>query len=442
MKRLILALIVLLAGALPAQALDIQTVDVPGVGTAWLVENHSLPIIAVQLAFRNAGTAQDPQAKEGTATFVAGLLNEGAGDMDAAAFQQRLEELAIEMSFAAERDESFAVMKTLTENRREAFRLLGLALSQPRFDADAIERVRQQLFAAVAQAEQTPSAVAAKRWYAAAFAGHPYGRPKEGSVDSLKVITRDDLRAFAASHFARGSLVIAIVGDVTPEEAKALLGQAFGALPEKATPAAVAEVKASPPAGIEVVNRPIPQSTFVFGHAGIKRDDPDWYAAQVMNYTLGGGGFSSRLVNKVREKRGLAYYIYTIFAPFDHAGIMLGSVGTQNERAAESIDIIRTEITKMRDGGATEAELALAKKYLTGSYPLSFASSGKIAGELVALQLDGFAPDFVAKRNAYIEAVTLDDVNRVAKRLLSPENLHWVVVGAPDGVTSTVPVVK
>ena len=439
MKRLMLALAFLLVGILPARALDIQPIDVPNVGAAWLVENHSLPIVAVHLAFRDAGTAQDPQTKEGVATFVAGLLNEGAGDMDAAAFQQRLEELTIEMSFAAERDESFAVMRTLSENRTEAFRLLGLALSQPRFDADAIERVRKQLFAVVAQNEQTPAAAAAKRWYADAFAGHPYGRPKEGSVDSLKTITRDDLRAFAASHFARGSLVIAIVGDVTPEEAKTLLISAFGALPEKATPAPLSEVKASPPAGIEVVARPIPQSTIVFGHAGIKRDDPDWYAALVMNYTLGGGGFSSRLVNEVREKRGLAYYVYTTFSPLDHAGLLLGSVGTQNERAAQSIDIIRTEITKMRDGGATEAELALAKKYLTGSYPLSFASSSKIAGELMGMQLEGFTTDFVNKRNGYIEAVTLADVNRVAKRLLAPENLYWVVVGAPDGVTSTVP---
>lgn len=442
MKRLILALVVTLVGILPARAIEIQTIDVPGVGTAWLVENHSLPIIAIQAAFRQAGTAQDPQAKEGAATFVAGLMNEGAGDMDAAAFQQRLEELAIEMSFAAERDESFAFMKTLSENRGEAFRLLGLALSQPRFDADAIERVRKQLFAAVAQGEQTPAAVATKRWYAAAFAGHPYGRPKEGTSDSLKAIARDDLRAFAAGHFARGSLVIALVGDVTPKEAKTLLSQAFGALPEKATPAPLSEVTATPPAGIEVVARPIPQSTIVFGHAGIKRDDPDWYAALVMNYTLGGGGFSSRLVNEVREKRGLAYYVYTTFSPLDHAGLLLGSVGTQNERAAQSIDIIRTEITKMRDGGATEAELALAKKYLTGSYPLSFASSGKIAGELVGMQLEGFTTDFVNKRNGYIEAVTLADVNRVAKRLLSPENLYWVVVGAPDGVTSTIPAVK
>jgi zinc protease len=442
MTRLLTAVLACFLSFSGAHAMDIRAVSIPDIGTYWLVEDHTYPMIAVRVAVREAGSAYDPDGKAGLAALTAGLLNEGAGDMNAEAYQGRLEDLAIDLGFSTDRDNLIVSLRTLSEHRAEAFRLMGLALSAPRFDPDAVERVRHQMLSLVAQEEESPSSSAALRWYARAFAGHPYSSPQNGTRESLKAITRKDLQTFAANHYARNALVISVVGDVTEEEATILIKSAFNALPFAAASVPVAKVAPTPPAGIEIIERPIPQSTVIFGHAGISRNDPDWFAAQVMNYILGGGGFASRLVNEVREKRGLAYSVSSSFNDLAAADLFVGSVGTKNERVKESIELIRLEMEKLKAEGATEEEVVAAKKYLTGSYPLAFASNAQIAGQLLVLQLKGYGPEFVAQRNSYIEAVTLEDVNRVAARLLRPDQVYWVVVGAPDGLESTVPVAE
>lgn len=425
--------------AFPARAMDVQVISVPDVGEVWLVENHNLPIVAVEIAFRDAGAAQDPADKAGLATFAAGLLDEGAGDMDAIAFRTRLEDLSIALSFEAGRDHLFGHMKTLSDNKAEAFRLLGLAVTAPRFENEAVERVRNQLLAAIAQEEQQPGSVASRSWYARAFPDHPYGRPVIGSAETVAALKAEDLRDLAASRLARGNLLIAVVGDMTPDEVRELVRNAFRGLPESARLAEIPEATPAPPPGILVIDRPVPQSTVIYGQPGIKRHDPDWYPAYVMNYVLGGGGFASRLVNEVRELRGLAYSVSSYLNPLARAGLIVGSVGTQNERAKESIDIISAEFARMREEGITVEELEGAKKYLTGSYALNFDTSPAIAAQLLAIRLENFGPDYIEKRNGYIEAVTLEQVNDVARRLLKPEALSWVVVGRPAGVTTTAP---
>lgn len=425
--------------AFPARAMDVQVISVPDVGEVWLVENHNLPIVAVEIAFRDAGAAQDPADKAGLATFAAGLLDEGAGDMDAIAFRTRLEDLSIALSFEAGRDHFFGHMKTLSDNKAEAFRLLGLAVTAPRFEDEAVERVRNQLLAAIAQEEQQPGSVASRSWYARAFPDHPYGRPVIGSAETVAALKAEDLRDLAASRLARGNLLIAVVGDMTPDEVRELVRNAFRGLPESARLAEIPEATPAPPPGILVIDRPVPQSTVIYGQPGIKRHDPDWYPAYVMNYVLGGGGFASRLVNEVRELRGLAYSVSSYLNPLARAGLIVGSVGTQNERAKESIDIISAEFARMREEGITVEELEGAKKYLTGSYALNFDTSPAIAAQLLAIRLENFGPDYIEKRNGYIEAVTLEQVNDVARRLLKPEALSWVVVGRPAGVTTTAP---
>ncbi|MDA5193945.1 M16 family metallopeptidase [Govanella unica] len=427
-----------LAFVAPARAMDIQVVPVQGVGQVWLVENHSLPIIAVDLAFKGAGAAQDPDGKVGLATFVSGMLDEGAGDLDSQAFQKRLSDLSISLSFSVGQDDFAGSMKTLTENREEAFRLLGLSINAPRFDAADIDRVRDQLIAAINESEQRPATVASREWAARAYPGHAYGRPVGGRLQTIPAITRADLAAFADAKFARGNLIIVVVGDIDAAEVSKLVAGAFAPLPEKPNLIPVPDMVAVPPAGILVIDRPIPQSNIVFGLPGIKRDDPEWFPASVMNYVLGGGGFASRLMDEVREKRGLAYSVRTGLSPQDHSGLLLGSVGTRNDSAKDSIDIIRRETAKMHDSGITAAELDGAKKYLTGSYPLAFDTSPNIAAQLLAIRLEGFATDYVEKRNGYIEAVTLEQTNASAKRLLDAEAISWLVVGRPTGISSTV----
>ncbi len=434
--RAAVALVLLVLFAPVAGATDVQRVVSPGGIEAWLVEAHEIPVLSVSIAFRG-GAATDPAGKEGLANMVSGLLDEGAGDLDSQAFQSRLEDLAIRLSFDAGLDSFDVDLKTLSENTDEAFRLLGLALARPRFDPGPVERVRAQIQVGLARRQSDPNYIARRTWFAAAFPNHPYGRPVSGTPESVARLTIDDLRGFMARAIARDRMVIGVSGDITPDKLATLLDSTFGALPEKGAEIDVPHATPQAPGRLIVKKRPIPQSIVIFGGEGLRRKDPDYYAAYVMNHILGGGGFTSRLTNEVREKRGLAYGVYSYLSPLDHAELFLGRVATKNSRVAESIRIIRKEIARMRDRGATEAELADAKTYLTGSFPLRLDTNDKIAGMLVGIQLEGLGIDYIDKRNGYIEAVTLADVNRMAKRLLKPEELEIVVVGEPEGIKPT-----
>jgi zinc protease len=418
---------------LSAQAVEVQRVISPGGIEAWLIEDHANPILAVSLSWRG-GAALDPELRPGLSHMTAALLDEGAGSYDSQAFQGRLEDLSIHLGFTSGRDSFRGSLRTLTENRDAAFEMLKLALTQPRFDAEPLERTRSQLLAQMAREAEEPNSLAAKAWAAQAFPGHPYGRPAEGTVEGIKAITKADMKDFAAKRLGRDNLILGVVGDITPGQLKPLLDQTFAALPAKAAKIAVADTRPAKAGQPVVVRKPIPQSVAVFGLPGIKRDDPDWYAAYLLNYVLGGGGFSSRLMVEVREKRGLAYSVYSYLQPYDHAGILIGGVATENGRVAESLALIRETIRHLHNEGVTQEELSAAKTYLTGSFALQFDGSDRLAGLLVSMQHDHLGADFLKRRNALIEAVTLKDVRRVAGRLLDPDGLIVAVVGDPKGM--------
>jgi zinc protease len=419
-----------------AGAIEVERVVSPGGIEAWLVEAHAVPILSMRFAFRG-GTKLDPEGKEGLAELASGLLNEGAGDMDALAFQKALDDRAIRMSFNAGIDEFRGTLETLTETRKEAFDLLALALSQPRFDADAVERVRSQLRDELERDAKNPRAVAEKLWYRTAFAGHPYARPSEGTIESVQAIEVADLRAWMAARIARDALVVGVAGDIDPDALAPLLDRVFGPLPASAAPARVPETLPDAHGVVLVERMPQPQSLVLWGQRGVARDDPDYYAAYVVNHILGGGGFTSRLTEEVREKRGLAYGVYCYLLPLDDAPLMMGGVATRNERVAESLDIVRAEYARLRDGGVSADELADAKTYITGSFPLSLDSNGEIAGRLVGMQIADLGIDYLDRRNGLIEAVTLEDADRVARDLLEPEDFTVVVVGDPTGIEPT-----
>jgi len=276
--------------------------------------------------------------------------------------------------------------------------------------------------------------VAARAWYKLAFAGHPYAIPVRGEPNTVKSITVADLRNYTKTWLSREGMVISVVGDVTPDQLGVLLDKTFGALPARHPAIAVPEVKPQATGKVEVIDRNNPQSVAMFGQTGLKRADPDWYAAYVMNYILGGGGFSSWLTEEVREKRGLAYSVYSYLTPLDHAGIISGGVATQNARTGESLKLIREQFGRMATQGPSEKELADAKTYLTGSFALQLDSTSSIAGLLTAVQLDNLGIDYLDKRNSYIEAVTMDQVRTIAAKLLDPATLTFVVVGKPEGI--------
>jgi len=427
--------------ARPALALNIERVVSPGGIEAWLVEEYEVPVITMNVAWAG-GAATDPAGKLGLANMVSGLLDEGAGDMDSDAYQRRLEASNASLSYSEDMDYFNASLKTLAENRDEAFSLLQVALAKPRFDKPAVERVRAQIQSIVARNMTDPDWMATQAWFKAMVGNHPYARPSDGTPKTVAAITPADLHAYARDTFARDNMKIGVVGPITPAELGKLLDKTFGDLPAHAKLKKVPEAHVAEKAKTVIVKQPFPQSVVLFGGKGLKRADPDFVPAYVMNYMLGGGGFSSRLTNEVREKRGLAYSIGTYLYPMKHAALYLGQVGTKNASVGTSLSLIRTEFARMAAGGVSDKELADAKTYLTGSYPLRFDSNSKIAGELVGIQQENLGIDYIEKRNSLINAVTRADIARVAKRLLHADSLVVAIVGEPDMSEKPLPPVR
>lgn len=435
--RLVLFIVLLVAPLVPpAVAAEVQRVVSPGGIEAWLIEDHMVPVLSLRMAFRG-GAALDPEGKAGTANMAASLLDEGAGDLDSEAFQKRLADLSISLGFSAGRDSVEGSLGTLTENRDEAFRLLSLALTEARFDSEPVQRVRDQIASSLARRAVDPGWIASRTFMELVFAGHPYASPVDGTLETLPRIAVEDLRAFVKTRLARDNLIVGVAGDITAAELGPLLDKAFAGLPKTAGAVDVPAATLRNGGETVVIERPVPQSVALFGEKGIPRKDPDWYAGQVVNYVLGGGGFNSRLMEEIREKRGLAYGVSTGISPYDKASVMMGQVATQNARVAESLDLVRQEWKRMAEEGPTQEELDDAKTYLIGSFPIGLDSTGSIAATLVAMQRYDLGIDHLDRRSALIEAVTLEDARRVAKRLLDPAALTFVVVGQPEGVKPT-----
>ncbi|MGI9374076.1 MAG: M16 family metallopeptidase [Hyphomicrobiales bacterium] len=419
-----------------ARAVDIQQVKSPGGIEAWLVEDRSIPLITVRFAFEG-GTAGDPKDLEGVAHYLSGMLDEGAGDLPSKDFQKRVKDLAMRLSFEAGRDRFYGTFQTLSKNRDEAFGLLALALNEPRFDDEPLERVRKQIILGLKSDEQNPNSIAARSWMKIAFGAHPYARATEGTIDSVQKISADDLQALTKRLFTQEGVRIAVVGDIDAKTLGTLLDKTFGTMSKERLMPVVPEAQVNDAATVEVIERDIPQSVIQFGHAGIGRKDEDFIAAYILNYILGGGGFGSRLTEEIREKRGLTYSVYSYLSPFDRGSVLIGGAATQNKRAEETVSLIRKELERMATEGPTDKELREAKTYLTGSYPLRFDTSKKIASQLLAIQIDDLGLDYIDTRNDKVRAVTLDDVKSMAKRLLKPGELIITIVGKPDGLKST-----
>jgi len=423
-----------LAFAEPARAVTIERMVSPSGIEAWLVRNPTVPLIALEFALRGSAD-QDPADKAGVANLSADLLDEGAGPYDAMAFHERLERKAIEISFNAGRDYLRGTLRTLKENSEEAFDYLGLSLSQPRFDTEAVERIRAQIMSRLRRETVSPRDVASRNWWATAFPDHPYGRPVEGTLESLPRISVDDLRSYTRRVLARDQLKVAIVGDIDAQAAGALLDRAFGKLPAKAELRTVSPVVAQGLGRRIVIQLDVPQAAVSFGGPGISRSDPDFMAGYIVNHILGGGSFSSRLYREVREKRGLAYGISDSLVWLNYTALMIGSTATRADATGKTIEIIEHEIRRLAEEGPTEDELAKAKTYLKASFVLGLDTSNRIASQLLQMQLDNLGIDYMDRRSGLIDAVTLADAKRVAKRLLD-NGLLVTVVGRPTGLSS------
>lgn len=432
MKALRLAALILCV-ALPARAAtDIQEVTSPGGITAWLVEDHGIPFTALELRFAG-GTSLDPQDKRGVVNLMTALIEEGTGDLDSQGFAKARDDLAASYEFDSDADSVTVSARFLTENRDAAVDLLRQAITAPRFDQDAIDRVKGQVLANLRSSDKDPGDLAGRAFDAKAFGDHPYGSNGSGTADSVTALTRDDILAAHKGALARDRVLVAAAGDITPEELGKLVDTLWAGLPETGLPQP-GEATIGLTGGISLQDYPGPQSVILFGAPGIAFDDPDYFAASVLNEIVGGSRFSARLMSEVREKRGLTYGIGTALAGYDHADIIAGQLSSDNAKAAEAVQVIRDQWAEIAAKGVTSEELETAKTYMTGAYPLRFDGNGRIASILVGMQSLGLTPDYPKTRNDRINAVTLEDVNRVAKRLMNPDTLTFVVVGQPEGL--------
>ncbi len=436
LAAIILSAVVLLAG-LPASAeVDIKEITTPGGIDAWLVEDHSIPFVALELRFRG-GTSLDAPGKRGAVNLMTGLLEEGAGDLDARAFSRATETLATSFSYDAGPDSLGVSVRFLTENREASMALLRDTLINPRFDEEAIERVRAQIISIIQSDAKDPQEIAGNSFSSLVYGDHPYGSDENGTVETVSALTRSDIVEAHAATMARDRLYVSAVGDITSEELSALLDKLLSDLPETGAPLPD-DATLNLPGGIKVVDYDTPQSIALFGQPGLEREDPDFFAAFILNHILGGGGFESRLMTEVREKRGLTYGVYSYLADRDDAQVWMGSVASANDRVAEAVEVITAEWKRLRENGVTEVELEDAKTYLTGAYPLRFDGNGTIANIAVGMQMDGLGTEYIANRNDKVNAVTLEEINRVARERLNPNRLTFVVTGQPEGLTGTI----
>ena len=431
------AVLVLLAATPSHAAAKIQRLVSPGGIEAWFVQDATVPLIAMEYAF-GGGAAQDPAAKSGVGNMVAGLLDEGSGDLDSKTFHERLERRAIELSFSSTRDYFRGSLRMLKDNKDEAFDLLHLALTSPHFDATDVERIRAQVFSGLRRDSTNPTSLASRKFLEVAFGDHPYGRQGNGTLDSVPKIDVADMKDYVRRVIAKDSLRIAVVGDVDADTLGKLLDKTFGGLQAKASLTAIAEVEATKPPQRAFVPLDVPQTVVTFGGPGIRRDDPDFMAGYVVNHILGGGGLSSRLYKEVREKRGLAYSVYESLLWMDRSALFIGNTGTRADRAGETVDAIEKEIRRIAEEGPTQKELDEAKSYLKGSQMLALDTSSKLAQALLQYQLDKLPIDYIEKRNALVDAVTLDDAKKAAQKLWGQGLLTVIVGRAPQAAAQPV----
>ncbi len=436
MKRFLVSLCMMLALSVPARAeVVVQELTSPGGITAWLVEERSIPFIALEIRFRG-GSALDAPGKRGAINLMVATLEEGAADLNAQEFAAAREALAASFRFRVFDDVTTISARFLTENRTEAMALLKKALHAPRFDQSAIDRVRGQVLSIIRSEATDPSDIAGAKFDQLVWGDHPYASSRNGTVESVNSLTADDMFDAWRRVFGQDRMYVSAVGDISAEDLGPLLDELLGAFPKAAAPLADrADFQLEQ--GTTVIDFDTPQSLALFGHQGIKRDDPDFIAAYVLNEVFGGGGFESRLMTEVREKRGLTYGVSTFLVPMEYGELVMGQVRSDNARMAESIAVIREEWAKMAADGLTKQELTDAKTYLTGAYALRFDGNAPIARILVGMQMIGLPVDYISTRNDLINELTLDGVNRLARQIFRPENLHFVVVGQPEGVETS-----
>ena len=414
---------------------DIQQFTTPGGVSVWLVTEPSIPIVSVQMAWRG-GSVADPAGLEGLGQAVSYGMNEGAGDLDSLAFQTAMEDLNMSFGCSNGTEWTSCSATMLSENAAPSMELVAMALTAPRYDEGPFGRFVREQEVSLRTRETSAGYLAWRAQSQALYPDHPFAR--EMTAESLAALTPELARQHKDALMTKDRLLVTAVGAISPEALAPLIDTAVAALPETSempvlTPIALPETAAADPV---VVSLPQPQSLVRFIGPGMDRNNPDFFPAFVLNYTFGGGGFEARLMKTLRVEKGLTYGVSSSIDPNPFFSVWSGGGQTKNESAGEFVAGIRDEMKAIIEGGVTEAELADAKAYLIGSYPLGFDSNAKIAGNIMSVRQDELGIDYFDRRNALIEAVTLEDVNRAAATYLAPERYSFFIVGEPEGLTA------
>lgn len=433
MFRVCLIVLVMLPCALVAD--EVQQFKTPKGISVWLIENHNLPIIAMSFVWRG-GIEGDDDAKQGLSHIAAHMLTKGAGTDDENAFQKKLQDHAITLGFRAQRDGIYGQMRSLKETWPLAADLLRASLNAPRFDTASLNEVKAETLTQLKRYQADPDWMLSRLMMCEAFAGHPYSKRTLGTPETLSRIAQDDLKRWH-KRLTRAELLVSVTGDISKDELNKQIDDMFGNLPETADQIAVPNAELKTAKEVFAIYYNGPQTSMILLWPGINRHDKDWYAAEVMNYILGGGSFSSRLMNEIREKRGLTYGISSGMSGFDHADTYTIQASFKNENAGQVMDFVKAQIARMRDTDVSADELKAAKDYLIGSYALGLTSTAQVAGHYLEIQREKLQVNEQQIREAGIMAVTSDDVRRVANRILNNDAMTAFFVGQPNGIIPT-----
>ncbi|MGA9722260.1 MAG: pitrilysin family protein [Candidatus Binatus sp.] len=417
-----------LLAATASHALDIKKVTLSNGATLLVSEEHQLPMVTMMIEF-DAGTRRDPKGKEGLAELTARCLSQGTKDLTATEFDQKSDFMGSSVSVSAGRDYSTAGMTTLKKYQGETLALLAGILMQPGLrDAD-IERKRAEQVAEIKSAEEQPGYTADVEFVKELFGDSPYGHPGAGSSDSVAKLTNDDVRGFYRDYYKLGGAIIAVAGDVSADEVKASLEKALAGLAGSVTPQAdPPPINVAPGLHVKLIDRSVVQANILMGSGGVTRSNPDFYRLKVMNYILGGGGFSSRLVKVVRSAHGLAYSVNSGFEPGKFQGAFTIGLQTKNQSSNEAIDLILQQLREIQEKPVSDAELDGAKNFLIGSFPLNIERQSAIASFMIQIEFYGLGLDYAEQYPKLIGSVTKDDVLAVAKKYLHPDAMIVVAV--------------
>jgi zinc protease len=412
----------------PSHALDVKRDILENGLTLLVVERHNLPIVMVSIGM-TAGSLVEPEEQAGLANLTAELLTAGTENRTASQINEEIDFVGASLGASGGIDYITVSLSVLKKDIHLGFDLLSDIIMRPLFPEEELNKKRDRIKGSLKAREEDPGFVSSREFKKSVFGAHPYGRLVSGIPETLDRIARRDIVRFHSQYYVPNNAIMSVVGDITYEEVKSLLKKYFSEWRTKkfSIPSRL-RFEGKKQRNIITIEKDITQANIILGHMGVSRDNPDYYAVSVMNYILGGGGFASRLMQNLREERGLVYDVYSFFAADKYGGSFRVGLQTKNESANTAIQEIIEEIKKIRSSPVSDTELSDAQSFLTGSFPLRIETSGRIAGFLVAVEYYGLGMDYIEKYPLYINKITKNDVLRVAQKYLDPEKVTLVVV--------------